>query len=98
MDGMLNRSIPLLVRRVITIIPAVVIVGFGIDPTQALIVSQVILSFGIPFALIPLLLATSNRKIMGDQINHKAITVILSTIVAIIVLLNLALIWLTFAE
>lgn len=95
MDGMLKRSIPLLVRRVITIIPAVVIVGFGIDPTQALIVSQVILSFGIPFALIPLLLATSSRKIMGDQINPKAITVILSFIVAIIVVLNLALIWLT---
>jgi len=98
MDGMLKRSIPLLVRRVITIIPAVVIVGFGIDPTQALIVSQVILSFGIPFALIPLLLATSSRKIMGDQINPKIITIILSIIVAIIVVLNLALIWLTFAS
>lgn len=97
MDGMLKRRIPLLLRRIITIIPAVVIVGFGIDPTQALIISQVILSFGIPFALIPLLLATANRKIMGDQINHKAITVMLSVITAVIVVLNLALIWLTVA-
>jgi len=96
MDGMLKRSIPLLVRRVITIIPAVVIVGFGIDPTQALIISQVILSFGIPFALIPLLLATSNRKIMGEERNHWAIIAILSAVTAVIVVLNIALIWLTF--
>ena len=95
MEGMLKRSIPLLVRRVITIIPAVAIVGFGIDPTQALILSQVILSFGIPFALIPLLLATSSRRIMGDQKNHPIIIAILGTITAVIVLLNIALIWLT---
>lgn len=95
MDGMLKRSIPLLVRRIITIIPAVVIVGFGIDPTQALIVSQVILSFGIPFALIPLLLATSSKTIMGEQKNHWAIIAILTVITAVIVVLNLALIWLT---
>lgn len=97
MDGMLKRSIPLLVRRVITIIPAVVIVGFGIDPTQALIISQVILSFGIPFALIPLALATSSKKIMGEQRNHWAIIAILTLITAVIVVLNVALIWLTFA-
>lgn len=95
MDGMLKRSIPLLVRRVITIIPAVIIVGFGIDPTQALIISQVILSFGIPFALIPLLLVTSSSKIMGDHKNNKAIIWVLSAIVAVIVCLNIALIALT---
>ena len=95
MDGMLKRSIPLFVRRVITIIPAVIIVGFGIDPTQALIISQVILSFGIPFALIPLLLATSSGKIMGDHKNNKTIIWILSAIVAVIVCLNIALILLT---
>lgn len=97
MDGMLSRSIPLLVRRIITIIPAVVIVGFGIDPTQALIISQVILSFGIPFALVPLLLATSSRKIMGVERNHWAIVAVLSAITAVIVVLNIALIWLTVA-
>lgn len=96
MEGMLKRSIPLLIRRVITIIPAVAIVGFGIDPTQALIISQVILSFGIPFALVPLLLVTSSRKIMGDERNNKTIIGVLSVITGIIVMLNLALIWLTF--
>ncbi len=98
MDGMLKRSIPLLVRRIITIIPAVVIVGLGLDPTQSLIISQVILSFGIPFALLPLLLATSSRKIMGDQRNHWGIVVTLGIIVAIISALNIALIWLTFTS
>jgi len=97
MEGMLKRSIPLLVRRIITIIPAVIIVGFGIDPTQALIISQVILSFGIPFALIPLLLVTSNNKIMGEQRNSRVIIGLLSAITGVIVLLNLALIWLTLA-
>lgn len=96
MEGMLKRSIPLLVRRVITIIPAVMIVGFGIDPTQALIISQVILSFGIPFALVPLLLVTSSSKIMGDQRNSKTIIGLLGVIVGVIIILNLALIWLTF--
>lgn len=95
MDGMLKRSIPLLVRRVITIIPAVVIVGFGIDPTQALIISQVILSFGIPFALMPLLLVTSSKTIMGDERNSKPIIGLLGTITSVIVVLNLALVWLT---
>lgn len=98
MDGMLKRSIPLLVRRVITIIPAVVIVGFGIDPTQALIISQVILSFGIPFALIPLLMVTSNKKIMGDAVNSNLIIVLLGMITGVIVVLNFALIWLTFIK
>ncbi len=96
MDGLLKRRISLLVRRVITIIPAIIIIGFGIDPTQALIISQVILSFGIPFALIPLLLATSSQKIMGEERNSKWITGILGLIVGVIVMLNIALIWLTF--
>jgi manganese transport protein len=98
MDGLLKRQIPIVTRRLITIIPAIFIVAFGIDPTQALIVSQVILSFGIPFALVPLLLVTMSRKIMGEQVNHKAITALLGIITAIIVVLNLALIVLTFTE
>jgi manganese transport protein len=95
MDGLINRRIDLYVRRVITIIPAILIVAVGIDPTRALIVSQVVLSFGIPFALIPLLLATSSRKIMGNYKNHPIIVGTLSAITGIIILLNLALIGLT---
>lgn len=96
MDGMLKKRISLLLRRVITIIPAIIIIAFGIDPTFALILSQVILSFGIPFALIPLLLATSSKKIMGEHKNSVLINVTLGVIVAAIVVLNIALIWLTF--
>ena len=97
MDGMLNRRIPLLTRRIITIIPAIIIVAIGLDPTQSLIISQVILSFGIPFALLPLLMVTASKKIMGKQVNHAAITWLLGFITAIIIVLNLALIWLTIA-
>src|SRR5204863_2054307 len=56
MQGFIERRIPLLLRRVVTMAPALVVLGLGLDPTQALVLSQVVLSFGIPFALIPLLL------------------------------------------
>ena len=95
MDGLLKRRIPIVWRRLITIIPAIFIVAFGIDPTRALIVSQVILSFGIPFALIPLLLVTASRRIMAEAVNTKLITGLLGSATVIIVLLNLVLISLT---
>ncbi|MDB5177729.1 MAG: Manganese transport protein MntH [Candidatus Saccharibacteria bacterium] len=95
MEGLINRRVPLLIRRVVTIIPAIVIVAIGIDPTRALIVSQVALSIGIPFALIPLLLVTASRKIMGDTVNTKLITITLATATTIIVVLNVVLIGLT---
>jgi manganese transport protein len=95
MDGLLKRRIPLWWRRIITIIPAVIIVAIGIDPTQALLVSQVILSFGIPFALVPLLLATTSKKIMGAYKNTPTITYLLGAITAVVVVLNFALIWFT---
>jgi manganese transport protein len=95
MDGLIQKRISLFLRRIITIIPAIIIVAIGVDPTRALITSQVVLSFGIPFALIPLLLVSSSKKIMGDERNSKIIIALLSLIVAVIVLLNLALIWLT---
>lgn len=95
MDGLLKRRVPLLVRRVVTIIPAIFIVAIGIDPTRALIVSQVILSIGIPFALIPLLLVTASKRIMGEAVNTKLISIILGTATSVIVLLNMVLIGLT---
>jgi len=95
MEGLINRRVPLLVRRVVTIIPAVIIVAIGIDPTRALIVSQVALSIGIPFALIPLLLVTASKKIMGEAVNAPFITVILALSTTIIVALNIVLIGLT---
>ncbi|TBN57278.1 divalent metal cation transporter MntH [Glaciihabitans arcticus] len=69
MGGLLKVRIPLLVRRVVTLIPALVVLGIGFDPTQALVLSQVVLSFGIPFALVPLVRLASSRDLMGEFAN-----------------------------
>ena len=95
MQGLLHKRIPLFARRVITLIPALVILGVGIDPTWALVLSQVFLSFGIPFALVPLLRLTSDRTVMGESANSRLVRWVLATIVLLVVALNLALIVLT---
>lgn len=88
MDGMIKRNISLYTRRLITIIPAVVIIALGVDTTQALIISQAVLSFGIPFALVPLLLISSSKRIMGPESNSAIITVLVTMITMVIVGLN----------
>ena len=65
MQGLLHRTYPLLLRRLVTLVPALAILAIGIDPTRALVFSQVVLSFGIPFALIPLVRLTSDTTVMG---------------------------------
>lgn len=95
MSGLLHRQIPLFARRVITLVPAIVLLAVGLDPTWALVLSQVFLSFGIPFALVPLLRLTSDRGVMGDSANGPVIRWALGTIVVLVVALNLALIVLT---
>lgn len=95
MQGLLNKKVNVYLRRLVTIIPAFIIIIVGFDPSTALIISQVVLSFGVPFALIPLTLVTSNKKIMGDQINPRIITWIVWAIASIVSLLNIALIYLT---
>lgn len=95
MEGMLKRRIPLYARRLLTIIPAIIIVAFGVNPSFALILSQVALSFGIPFALVPLLLVTANQRIMGSSVNSPLVTGVLGGITAVIIVLNIALIGLT---
>ncbi len=95
MAGLLHKQIPLFARRVITLIPALIILGFDIDPTWALVLSQVFLSFGIPFALIPLLRLTNDRKIMGKSVNGAFMKWALGIIVLLVVVLNIALIVLT---
>jgi manganese transport protein len=97
MEGLLHRRIQPILRRIIVIIPAIILLALHIDPTQALIVSQVVLSFGIPFALLPLVMVTASRKIMGDAVNRKATTWAIWAITAIVVVLNFVLIALTFA-
>lgn len=95
MQGLLNRSIPLWVRRLITVCPALVILAVGFDPTRALVLSQVVLSFGIPFAVLPLVRLTSNRALMGSDTNHPVTTVVGWAVGVMISLLNMVLIWLT---
>jgi len=89
MAGFLRRSIPLLARRLITVTPALVVLLFADDPTTALVWSQVVLSFGIPFALVPLLWLTSRRDVMAGWVNRRITTVIGAVVAALIVGLNL---------
>jgi manganese transport protein len=88
MQGFIRRRIPLFVRRAITMIPALLVLGFGINPSMSLVVSQVVLSFGIPFALVPLLLFCADRRIMGELVNSRLTTAVATVIVTVIVALN----------
>ncbi|MGE2688529.1 Nramp family divalent metal transporter [Mycolicibacterium pulveris] len=97
MQGLLHRTIPLLLRRLITLTPALVILALGLDPSRALVLSQVVLSFGIPFALIPLVRLTSDRPLMGDDVNHRVTTALGWLVAVLITLLNVVLIYLTVA-
>jgi manganese transport protein len=92
MDGLLKVRIPVMVRRVTTIIPALVILGIGFDPTRALVLSQVVLSFGIPFALIPLVRLASSRAEMGEFANSTWLRWVSWLAVVAIVAINLVLI------
>ncbi len=95
MAGLLQRRIPLLARRAITLVPALIVLSVGFDPTRALVLSQVLLSIGIPFALVPLVRYTSSRRIMGSFANGLALTSAAWTVTGAIVVLNLVLIYLT---
>ena len=97
MSGLTDIQIPLLWRRVITLIPAFIILSIGADPTWALIISQVVLSFGIPFALIPLVIFTRDKSILGVDIN-SGVTTTLAVLASVFVIgLNAVLLWITFA-
>jgi manganese transport protein len=96
MQGLLHKRIPLVVRRLVTLIPAIVVLALGADPSAALVVSQVVLSFGIPFALVPLIRLTADRDLMGEDTNRRLTTVVAYVVAAVIIALNLVLIYLTF--
>ena len=74
MAGFINIRIPLLVRRAVTMVPALIVLAVGVSPTSALVLSQVVLSFGIPFALVPLVVLTSRRDVMGVHVNRRLTT------------------------
>jgi manganese transport protein len=89
MQGFIRRQIPVWVRRTVTMIPAFVIVAIGVDPSRTLVLSQVVLSFGIPFALIPLVWFTSRRDVMGALVNSAWTTAVACVIAVVIVGLNI---------
>ena len=89
MQGFIHRQIPIFVRRAITMIPALVLIGVGFSPTHALVLSQVFLSFGIPFALIPLAVFTSSKGLMGSLVNRRFVILAAGLVTALIVGLNI---------
>ena len=97
MQGFLRRQVPLVVRRLVTLLPALLVIGVGVEPTRALVISQVVLSFGIPFALVPLVLLTSRRRVMGVLVNRPQTTAVAAVVATVIIGLNITLIALTVA-
>jgi manganese transport protein len=97
MQGFIHRQIPVWIRRLVTIIPSLTVILIGLDPTNTLVVSQVVLSFGLPFAIIPLILFTAREKTMGVLVNGRVTTVVISGIAVLIVALNLLLLIQTFS-
>ena len=96
MGGFLERQIPIWLRRLITMVPALLVIAIGVDATRTLVISQVVLSFGIPFALVPLLLFTRRVDIMGDLVNHRVTTAVAAVVVTLIIGLNAFLLYQTF--
>ena len=93
MQGFIRRRVPLGVRRVVTLAPALLVLAVGADPTRALVLSQVVLSFGLPFALVPLVLLTRRPDLMGDLVNRRATTVAAACTATVIIGLNGFLVW-----
>lgn len=97
MQGFINRKISVWVRRVVTMIPSLFVIGIGLNPTRTLVVSQVVLSFALPFAILPLVIFTSRKEIMGVLVNRRSTTVGASAIATLILALNVYLLVQTFA-
>jgi manganese transport protein len=97
MQGFIQRRIPLFLRRAVTLAPALIILAIGADPSRSLVISQVVLSFGIPFALVPLVIFTSRRRLMGSLVNSRLTTAAACVIAGIIISLNVFLLYETFA-
>jgi manganese transport protein len=98
MQGFIRRRIPIFVRRLVTMAPAFFVIWWGTDHSHTLVISQVILSFGIPFALVPLVLFTSKRRLMGELVNARATTVAACVVATLIIALNVFLLVQTFGS
>jgi manganese transport protein len=97
MQGFIRRRIPLFARRGLTMLPALLVLGLGLPAVSCLVISQVVLSFGIPFAVVPLVLLTRRRDIMGPLVNRRLTTAAAGCIAAVIIVLNVFLLVSTFA-
>jgi manganese transport protein len=98
MQGFLQRHIPVWVRRLVTMVPSLVVIFWGLEPTRTLVISQVVLSFGLPFAIIPLAIFTARRDLMGVLVNRRLTTVAAALASALVVALNFYLLYRTFAQ
>lgn len=96
MKGFLHREIPVWIRRLVTMVPSMIVIAIGLDPSRTLVISQVLLSFGLPFAIIPLVIFTSQKKVMGVLTNKKITSILAYMVAGIIVLLNIYLLYSTF--
>jgi manganese transport protein len=95
MQGFIDRRIPLFLRRALTMMPALIVLAIGVDPTSTLVLSQVVLSFGIPFALVPLIMLTRRRDLMGVLVNSRLTTRAATSVAALIIGLNIFLLYST---
>jgi manganese transport protein len=98
MQGFLHWHIPVWTRRLITMVPSLVVIAIGLDPTRTLVISQVVLSFGLPFAVIPLVMFTSQQRVMGVLANRRLTTIVASAVAVLIIALNIFLVFQTFRE
>ncbi len=89
MQGFIRRHIPVWLRRAVTILPALLVIAFGLDATRTLVLSQVVLSFALPFAVVPLVVFTARRSIMGELCNRRSTTLAAAIVAGAIVTLNL---------
>jgi manganese transport protein len=93
MQGFIHRQIPIWLRRLVTMLPALVVIAIGLEPTRTLVISQVVLSFGLPFALVPLVIFTARADLMGVLVNRRVTTVVAGLMAFLIVVLNIFLLY-----
>ena len=94
MQGFVRRKIPVWLRRLVTTAPSLIVIAIGLDPTRTLVISQVVLSFGLPFALVPLLLFTANKSLMGPLTNRRITSAAMALITGTVIALNMFLVFL----
>ena len=96
MQGFIHRRVSVWLRRLVTMVPSLAVIALGLDPTRTLVISQVVLSFALPFAVIPLVLFTRRRDLMGVLVNHRVTTALASIVAGLIIALNIFLLYETF--